>query len=283
MEEYAEKVFQELPVFVPKLVETFSSDKVVIFKAKNVFSELKGFDSYKFIVTKTQMPDMVVEKTKLHLNSNTISPINPDQVHASTVQTEVPTYFPMLIEKEFVREISKSIYKTNNIFFQTNAFPLSPHIFNLMQLFVEEKVNRQPGCEFVLQSLNMQITVSLLREINCNHNNHIQTKKYFDHKAVKTVIDFLMENSCEHFTLDNLAKEVNYSPYHLIRIFKEHTGKTPFKFYLDMKISKAKHLLKTTSYPIIEICYLCGFNNRTHFSNVFKQKVGMSPLQYRQL
>ncbi len=73
------------------------------------------------------------------------------------------------------------------------------------------------------------------------------------------------------------------SPYHFIRIFKNETGKTPYEYLVDIKIEKACSLLRRSNLSVTEICFLCGFNSSSHFSTVFKQKIGVSPSMYRQL
>jgi len=61
------------------------------------------------------------------------------------------------------------------------------------------------------------------------------------------------------------------------RIFKD----TPAKWVMKKRLTMASELLENTTQSIGEICYECGFENQTHFSRIFKEKTGSSPLQFR--
>ncbi len=61
------------------------------------------------------------------------------------------------------------------------------------------------------------------------------------------------------------------------RIFKDHTGLSPYQYYLGLKIQKAKELLEEGVYSIKEIAYKLSFENQYYFSRIFKSKTGYSP------
>lgn len=83
-------------------------------------------------------------------------------------------------------------------------------------------------------------------------------------------------------TLEEISKQVNYSQYHFIRIFKKETGFSPFEYLTNCRLDKARELLAKTPFTITEICLQCGFQNSSHFATVFKKHTGMSPSEYRQ-
>ncbi|MFZ5642647.1 MAG: helix-turn-helix domain-containing protein [Bacillota bacterium] len=73
----------------------------------------------------------------------------------------------------------------------------------------------------------------------------------------------------------------NLSSYYFIRVFKAQMGKTPYEYLLDIKMEKAREMLKQRNHTITEICYECGFNSISHFTTAFKRKVGVTPTYYR--
>ena len=83
------------------------------------------------------------------------------------------------------------------------------------------------------------------------------------------------------FNLEEICEKLFISKSEVIRIFKKSYGVTPYQYLLDLKISKAKSILESGSASIKEISEQLAFANPYHFSEVFKQKVGLSPLQYR--
>ena len=66
-----------------------------------------------------------------------------------------------------------------------------------------------------------------------------------------------------------------------IRLFKKNFGTTPYTYVLNKKINFAKKLLIDTNLSVKEISTKLCFSDEYYFSNIFKEKVGCSPSQYR--
>ena len=81
--------------------------------------------------------------------------------------------------------------------------------------------------------------------------------------------------------LSELAEQFFISRAHLIRIFKQHKGITPYQFLLGEKIKIAKALLATTEMSVKSISDKLCFADEHYFSHLFKQKTGLSPLKYK--
>jgi AraC family transcriptional regulator, dual regulator of chb operon len=73
------------------------------------------------------------------------------------------------------------------------------------------------------------------------------------------------------------------SPEHLCRQFKKHYNQTPTEFINSLRLDYAKNLLILTDETVIDISYLSGFPNLSHFYHEFKKKYGVSPVSYRSL
>ncbi len=82
-------------------------------------------------------------------------------------------------------------------------------------------------------------------------------------------------------SLDEIASRFFMSKSNLIRVFKKHTGTTPYKFLIDEKIRISKVLLKTTNMSVRTIAEHLSFTDEHYFSFVFKEKTGKKPLEYR--
>lgn len=72
------------------------------------------------------------------------------------------------------------------------------------------------------------------------------------------------------------------NPAYLSRYFKEKTGENFVDYCKAVKLEKACQLLQETNMKIYEIANELGYTNAQHFSTVFREKVGMTPLEYRQ-
>jgi AraC-like DNA-binding protein len=82
-------------------------------------------------------------------------------------------------------------------------------------------------------------------------------------------------------TIEKLANSLGLSARQLYRVFREHTGLSPHQYHLLLRIERAKRMLHGTSMSVKEVAAALAFENPFHFSNVFKQKTGTSPTQWR--
>lgn len=82
-------------------------------------------------------------------------------------------------------------------------------------------------------------------------------------------------------SLNEVASRVNLSASHFSVVFSQETCQT-FKEYLtEIRIKKAKELLRTTSLRASDIAYQVGYNDPHYFSSVFKKNTGLSPIEFR--
>lgn len=88
----------------------------------------------------------------------------------------------------------------------------------------------------------------------------------------------LMEANIEEpIDLQELATLTGISRRQLERLFLKHLGCTPSRYYLRVRLNRARRLLKQTSCSIVEIAAMCGFVSATHFSRCYRKSMGQAP------
>jgi AraC-like DNA-binding protein len=98
----------------------------------------------------------------------------------------------------------------------------------------------------------------------------------------KTPLWQVMEaNYTFNLTIDGFARIAQRSLGTFKREFREYYHTTPGKWLTQKRLEYAKDLLDTSKKNVSEIADESGFENITHFSRIFKEKYGLSPLQYR--
>ncbi|WP_345210732.1 helix-turn-helix transcriptional regulator [Mucilaginibacter gynuensis] len=82
-------------------------------------------------------------------------------------------------------------------------------------------------------------------------------------------------------SVNMMADQLNISPRYLSDLLKQETGKTAIELIHIFLISEAKNLLRSADQSVAEIAYYLGFENMSYFSRLFKQEVGVSPVQFK--
>ena len=82
-------------------------------------------------------------------------------------------------------------------------------------------------------------------------------------------------------SLSEISEQYHISSSHLSHIFKEITGYSTIDYLISCRLSAAKRLLSSTDINIKEIIYQCGFSDESNFSRMFKEKVGITPSEFR--
>lgn len=93
--------------------------------------------------------------------------------------------------------------------------------------------------------------------------------------------DYISRHIAKIETLDDLCRRFNYSKDHIIRVFRDVYGVTPYKYIKREKIKLSKILLKTTNLTAAQIAERCGYRDLSVFYRAFKGEEKQSPAEYR--
>ena len=94
----------------------------------------------------------------------------------------------------------------------------------------------------------------------------------------------LMEEHIERpMSLDKIAAAAGLSRRQIERLFKRHLDCVPKKYYLQMRLRRARELLVQTAMPIMDITAACGFQSPPHFSKCYRRQFGCPPSAERQV
>ena len=100
-------------------------------------------------------------------------------------------------------------------------------------------------------------------------------------QAIRRCIQYIGANYAHRVTLKDLAAIVFLSPAYLSRIFKAETG-VAFNDYLNqVRINKAKSLLRNRKIRLTDVALMVGYEDQSYFTRVFKRMTGMLPRDYR--
>ena len=101
-------------------------------------------------------------------------------------------------------------------------------------------------------------------------------------KLIETVS--IMESNIEEpISLDELARHVGVSRRQLERLFQKHLNCVPTRYYLELRLARARQLLLQTSISIVDVAFACGFVSAPHFSKCYRDYYGIPPREERRL
>lgn len=92
---------------------------------------------------------------------------------------------------------------------------------------------------------------------------------------------YMDNNIFDHAVIGNISAALHISPVQFTRRFRSIMGITPIEHLTNKRIEKVRQLLSTTKLTLQEIAEKCGYTNGFYLSRIFKQKVGMSPSEFR--
>ncbi|MCM3767804.1 response regulator [Neobacillus niacini] len=102
-----------------------------------------------------------------------------------------------------------------------------------------------------------------------------------DHRKMQKVKSFIEDHFTKTISLEDAAEYVDISPYYLSKLFKEQFSINFIDYVTQLRVERAKELMKNPDRSLKEICYDVGYKDPNYFSRVFKKITGFSPSEYR--
>lgn len=101
--------------------------------------------------------------------------------------------------------------------------------------------------------------------------------------ALAETISLMQANIEEPLTAEDLAQHVGVSRRQLERLFRRYLDTVPSRYYLQLRLERARELVRATSLPITDIALQCGFSSGAHFSTSYRSFFGLTPSEDRDL
>ena len=109
------------------------------------------------------------------------------------------------------------------------------------------------------------------------------TAKPNPHPIIERITEYIKNNLNEDLSVNNVAKGMNISVYHLSHLFKQITGISILEYRNELRLTRAKQMLIESRLSVNEIAIRCGFCNASYFTEVFSRSEKISPSQFRKL
>lgn len=138
---------------------------------------------------------------------------------------------------------------------------------------------------FINQSLGetLQTTafsIDLLRK-TCQKHAAAMLQSSGSERIVDTIIQYINEHYCDDLSIAMLSEQFALSANHITNLLKQALGIRYNDYITQLRLEHAKELLITTTLSVKNITSACGYYSQSHFTKLFVEKEGCTPIEYR--
>jgi transcriptional regulator GlxA family with amidase domain len=141
-------------------------------------------------------------------------------------------------------------------------------MLNLIQLKLGPRIS---------QLVSEQFIVDRVRKDTDRQYVPLRAQIGISHRGLIRVAQLMEENIEKPLSLDKIAKATGLSRRQIERLFKRDLNCVPKRYYLEMRLKRARELLLQTAMPIMDITAACGFQSPPHFSKCYRSQFGYPP------
>lgn len=195
-----------------------------------------------------------------------------------------PHCLHILIEDSFFTQTALTALDYDPASLETiGSFQLrDPQMQMMAKLFHSELYGQGETGPLYVESLTTALTIYLLNQHTNQRSNHRPQVSHLSKQQLRLVHDLMASRLADGVSLNQMAAEINLSPYHFARQFKTSMGVAPHRYFLQMRLNEAKRLLlQAPTAPISVIAQQTGFTDQAYLTRQFKDRFGITPARFR--
>ena len=143
-------------------------------------------------------------------------------------------------------------------------------------------IARQHG-EALATTVSEQLILDRIREPHDRQRLPLGSRLRVNNPKLIEAIGLMESHLEDQLSQEHLARGVGLSRRQLERLFRRHLGQSPARYYLALRLDRARLLLHQTELSVIDVALACGFISASHFSKCYRQIYGRSPRAERTL
>ena len=169
----------------------------------------------------------------------------------------------------------KRAFQGETVFFSNVRMPLED--------ITERYGIRDLDVEAVYQDITIFPILDDMKKVAFVVTLFINRRIYRGRNEIERAKEYIENHWMDKYNAEKTAKAACLSKAHFSKLFKKHTGVTPYEYYLNYKIGKLKEMLRDTNLSIAQAFNACNMDYNGHSARVFKEKTGISPSAYRKM
>lgn len=192
------------------------------------------------------------------------------------------TYAVLRLNRQFVVETATAIQKGDpaKVELLPSFYFNDPFLYSVgMELFNEMRSANPLGLVYA-ESLMNTLMLYLLRHYSTGQRVREISGSRLTPEQLNLIDEYIHAHLDQKISLADLAAWLHLSVPHFERMFRAATQRPPYHYVLEIRLERAKTLLKNTRLPLAEVAYQCGFSSQSHFTMHFSRHIGVSPARF---
>lgn len=211
--------------------------------------------------------------------------VNSGQIHKTTMRSPVHERILLVASEDLIDEFSRKAGDSDPPFSaRSGVLKLTEReqkwVEALLFRIIEEIREKRSAYVQEVQALFQELLIFILRTDGPSEGEY-PSMRSAKHRKVNEVANYICSNFAEISSLDRLSERFYISKYYLCRIFKEVTGMTISQYINANRLKAAEKMLRESADSVTHISAASGFGSVTYFNKVFRESLGISPVQYR--
>ena len=148
----------------------------------------------------------------------------------------------------------------------------------LMHMILQREGNR-PGSRYIIYGLLIQLLYAM--EQGKEYRNSYYSKEADGEDSLYNQLCQYLEDHHWSASPEELERDLHYSPSYLNKVMRKSTDRSITEYCVEKRLEKAAELLYYTDLSVNDVITQCGYQNKTYFYRVFRNKYGVSPMEFR--
>lgn len=253
----------------------------------------------RFLYFRAGKGKIIINNKTYNITPHTIVAISPWQI-TDVPQVDTPLQLIKIVyDYQYIKSLLSHVTgfeeESNEILAEldnTPVFHLDSFQTNIIESILDD-LKEELGVSSTLEISQEKpfthlFTSNKVIELMLRYSRFVRAKDGRNSVAKKTsrgdsVLSYIYAHSCEHITLNSIAKMFYMSPSALSKHISDLTGSTFSKLLMSMRIEKASDYLIYSELTLRDIAEILGFVDASHLSKSFVSRVGVTPMKYRAL
>ena len=141
-------------------------------------------------------------------------------------------------------------------------------------------IGKEFGADLANSVADQMIHTAIRTEMD-DQRLSIPTRIGVRHPKLASVLDLMQKSLEEPESPSKLASQVGVSTRQLERLFRRYLNRSPKRYYMELRLQKARNLLLQTDMTVINVALACGFSSPSHFSKCYRNHFSHTPYRER--